>query len=240
MKNSGWIKVHRKIFENWVWDDKPFSKGQAWIDLLLLANHQKEKFPYKDKIIISERGSIYRSVLWLADRWGWGREKTRRFLNQLEADGMLKINATTHQTTISIVNYEVYQDMQPTEQTTKNQQTDNQADNKSTHTRMKRIKECKEDNKYNMCFERFWSAYPRKKEKAKAYKCYLTRLKDGFSEDELLQAAVNYAAECKKQGTDERYIKLAATFIGANTPFVDWIEKEGVKSGTLSESSFKL
>lgn len=240
MNNSGWIKVHRKIFENWVWNDKPFSKGQAWIDLLLLANHQKEKLPYKDEIIISERGTICRSVLWLADRWGWGREKTRRFLNQLEADGMLKINATTHQTTISIVNYEVYQDIQPANQTTKNQQVDNQSDNKSTHTRMKRIKECKEYNKYNVCFEQFWNVYPRKKEKAKAYKCYLARLKDGFSEDELQQAAVNYAAECKKQRTDERYIKLAATFIGANTPFVDWIGKEGVKDGTQSGSSFRL
>ena len=32
---SGWIKVSRAIQEHWVWDEKPFSKGQAWIDLLL-------------------------------------------------------------------------------------------------------------------------------------------------------------------------------------------------------------
>ena len=41
---AGWIKVSRTIQEHWVWDEKPFSKGQAWIDLLLLAKHSDEKF----------------------------------------------------------------------------------------------------------------------------------------------------------------------------------------------------
>lgn len=232
MQNNGWIKIHRQICENWVWDDKPFSKGQAWIDLLLLANHQRAKIPYKGEIMVADRGAVCRSVLWLAERWGWGREKTRRFLSQLEADGMLKVNATTHQTTITIVNYGFYQDIQPTKAATKNQQTDSKSDNKPTHTRMKRMKE----EKYSMCFEQFWDVYPRKKEKARAYKCYLARLKDGFSEDELLQAAVNYANECKKQKTDERYIKLAATFIGVNSSFVDWIERGGNAVGKENQS----
>lgn len=80
MQNSGWIKIHRQICDNWVWDEKPYSKGQAWIDLLLMANHQESKFPYKGEIIILTRGTVYRSVLCLSERWGWGREKTRRFL----------------------------------------------------------------------------------------------------------------------------------------------------------------
>lgn len=236
MPNNGWIKIHRQICDNWVWGEKPYSKGQAWIDLLLLANHQEGKIPYKGQIIILTRGTVYRSVLCLSERWGWGREKTRRFLKQLEADGMLRINATTHQTTITIVNYDFYQDLQPTEQATKNQQADSKAGNKPTHTRMKRMKECKEDNKYNVCFEQFWNAYPRKKEKAKAYKCYLARINDGYSEEELFRAAVNYALDCKEHITDERYIKLAATFIGANTPFVDWIEKGGDAGGTGNQT----
>ena len=36
---SGWIKIHRDILYHEIWSDKPFSKGQAWIDLILLANH---------------------------------------------------------------------------------------------------------------------------------------------------------------------------------------------------------
>ena len=80
------------------------------------------------------------------------------------------------------------------------------------------------DKTYTCAFEQLWNAYPRKKEKAKAYKCYKARLADGFSEDELLLAVKRYADECKRNHTDERYIKLGATFLGPNTPFLDYLE----------------
>lgn len=235
---NGWIKLHRQIFDCWVWNDKPFSKGQAWVDLLLLANHQKEKIPFKNEVIAAERGIVCRSVLWLADRWGWSREKTRRFLSQLQSDGMVLVNATTHLTTITLVNYGIYQDLQPTKPTTDRQQDDNQADNKPTHTRMiKNKKNLK--NIYTAEFQSFWSVYPRKAEKAKAYKCFCARLKEGYSEDEMLSAAKAYAERCRKEKTDEKYIKLPATFIGVNTPFVDFLEGSET-DGTQSGSSFKL
>ena len=59
--------------------------------------------------------------------------------------------------------------------------------------------------------------------KRQAYKCYMARLADGFSEDELETAVKRYADECKKNHTEERYIKLGATFLGPNTPFVDYL-----------------
>ena len=99
-------------------------------------------------------------------------------------------------------------------------------------------------NKYSRHFEEFWSIYPRKSEKAKAYKSYCARLKDGFSEDELLSAATAYSAECKKDGREQKYIKLGATFLSTSTPFTDYLsdysEKGGVADGTQSGSSFKL
>lgn len=106
---KGYVSIHREIMDHWIWQDKPVSKGQAWVDLILLANYKAEKFSYKDKVVEGKRGSVYRSITYLADRWGWGRDKATRFLHQIEADGMIKLEATTHQTTISIVNYEDYQ-----------------------------------------------------------------------------------------------------------------------------------
>ena len=79
------------------------------------------------------------------------------------------------------------------------------------------------DDKYSKAFEELWSVYPRKREKANAYKCYKARLSDGFSEDELLTAVKRYADECKTRGTEARYIKLGATFLGPNTPFSDYL-----------------
>lgn len=76
---------------------------------------------------------------------------------------------------------------------------------------------------YTCAFESLWTAYPRKKEKAKAYKCYKARLADGFSEDELETAVKRYAEECKINHTEEKYIKLGATFLGPNTPFTDYM-----------------
>ena len=82
------------------------------------------------------------------------------------------------------------------------------------------------NDKKNYCvrFEQMWQAYPRKKEKAAAYKAYKARLSDGFSEDELETAVKRYADDCKSMHTEERYIKHAATFFGPNTPFADYLK----------------
>ena len=84
------------------------------------------------------------------------------------------------------------------------------------------------DKNKNYCvrFEQIWQAYPRKKEKAAAYKAYKARMSDGFSEDELETAVKRYADECKRRHTEERYIKHAATFWGPNTPFADYLKGE--------------
>lgn len=76
---------------------------------------------------------------------------------------------------------------------------------------------------YTCAFEALWDAYPRKKEKAMAYKQYLARLNNGFSEDELMTAVKRYAEECRKNKTEQRYIKQGATFLGHNTPFEDYL-----------------
>lgn len=109
-RNMGYISVHRSIWDHWLWDDKPFSKGQAWIDLLMLANHKDDKFVYKDQVMEGKRGTVYRSLSFLAERWGWGRDKVSRFLKQLESDGMVEVYTSTHRTTITISNYAAFQD----------------------------------------------------------------------------------------------------------------------------------
>lgn len=83
-----------------------------------------------------------------------------------------------------------------------------------------------EKPKYSKDFEEFWAAYPRKIGKGEAYKKYKARRNDGFSEAELLVAAQNYALQCRKQRTNQQYIKHAKTFLSENTPFVDYIPKD--------------
>ena len=74
-------------------------------------------------------------------------------------------------------------------------------------------------------FEAFWETYPRQVGKGEANKCYRARLKDGWSPEELLEAARNYAAEVQRRRTDQQYIKHPKTFLSANTPFTDYLPK---------------
>lgn len=109
----GWIKLYRKIQDNEMWNDKPFSKGQAWIDLLLSAKHETEYFysPANKCVIYGQRGVVYLSIKNLSDKWGWSECKTEKFLSDLEALNMVKVTKKkgSKKTTINIVNYDVFQ-----------------------------------------------------------------------------------------------------------------------------------
>lgn len=76
---------------------------------------------------------------------------------------------------------------------------------------------------YTPDFLEFWGKYPRKVEKRAAFKAWNARRKDGVSPEDMIKAAENYAAYCAAQGTEPRFIKHPATFIGHNRPFEDWI-----------------
>ena len=111
-RKETWVKLYRKIDENTLWQDKPFARGQAWIDLLILANHQDG--PFTDRhgnVIDGKRGTVYRSINFLAERWGWSRKKVDRFLSQLWTQGVLEVSKkrASDCTSIHIVNYDKYQ-----------------------------------------------------------------------------------------------------------------------------------
>ena len=125
----GWVPVCRELQDHWMWKDKPFSHGQAWIDLIMLANYEDTKMPYKGEIITCERGTVNLSISYLANRWGWSRDKTRRFLKLLESDGMVTVTATTHRTTITLENYSIYNDVP----TTNRQQADSKKTRNSSN-----------------------------------------------------------------------------------------------------------
>lgn len=112
--SGGYIKLHRKICDNPIWQTKPFSQGQAWIDLLLLAEWQDRTVEDAGETIIIPRGSLLTSTRELAERWGWSKDKVSRFLKQLVCDTMCDTKRDTKRATaktlITLVNYSDYQD----------------------------------------------------------------------------------------------------------------------------------
>lgn len=117
--SKGFVSIHRSICDCWLWDNKPFAYGQAWVDLIILARHEDGKMLHNGKVIPVKRGDINRSISSLATRWGWDRRKVRKFLRCLESDGMVLVNSTTHGTTITLVNYDNFQLSGTTKRTTK-------------------------------------------------------------------------------------------------------------------------
>jgi DNA replication protein DnaD len=106
---QGWVSIHRGIQSHWLWEDRPFSKGQAWVDLILLANHQDKTILFDGKPESVRRGSFLTSTSRLMKRWGWGNRKVLNFLSQLEKEGMLVRSPRKRCTGITLVNYERYQ-----------------------------------------------------------------------------------------------------------------------------------
>ena len=80
MSNLGWISLYRQIMDSWLWKDKPFAYGQAWIDMLLMANHEDNDILFEGKILTIHRGAFHTSILKLSDRYGWNRKKTTKFV----------------------------------------------------------------------------------------------------------------------------------------------------------------
>ena len=106
---QGYIKLHRSLQSCCLWEGEKFTKGQAWVDLLLMANHADKKILYEGEIVTVHKGQFITSILKLSDKWKWDRKKTAKFLDLLEKEKMVTTNRTTHGTTITVINWEKYQ-----------------------------------------------------------------------------------------------------------------------------------
>lgn len=100
---TSWVKLYRGITSNDLWFSEPFTKAQAWVDLILLA---------------SRDGTITTTYAWLTERWKWSsKSKTYAFLHFLESEGMIEFcrtenrtqNRTLGRTQFSLINWAKFQ-----------------------------------------------------------------------------------------------------------------------------------
>lgn len=228
---DGWIKLYRQIQESdiWVRGKEPFDSRSAWIDLLLLANHEEKNVLFDYDQVTIKRGQILTSVRELGNRWKWGKDRVLKYLRLLERMEMITKDSNNRRTLLTIEKYDDFQSCQDTDKDTTKDTTKDTAQTQSRHgsATNKNVKNEKNNNKYTKyipSFSEFWKNYPRKQDKGMAYKNYLARLNDGYSEEELLTACKNYAAECEREKRESKYIKHATTFLSVNEPFVDYLK----------------
>ena len=170
MENDGWISLHRKIMDNKYWLSEPFTRAQAWVDLLLLANHKPGQIRKRGILIDVNRGQVGFSEESLAARWRWSRGKVLRFLSELKTGQQIERVPVQQNpklsSLISIINYDFYQSGDTTKEQKAEQQTVQQTDIKRyrNNNDNKEKKEYMSDSDFNI----FYQAYPRHVAKKKA------------------------------------------------------------------------
>ena len=105
----GYIKLARQLLEHPIWTTERFTRGQAWVDLLLIAQFTPYSFRVRGNLIELSRGQIGHSKAHLAGRWKWDRKTVQRFLDDLQSDGMITQQKNKVVTVVTIVNYGTWQ-----------------------------------------------------------------------------------------------------------------------------------
>ena len=143
--SKGWIYLHRSIFDNPFYFAEKFTKSQAWIDLLLLANHSTGYVDKRGNLIEVKRGYVGYSKKALCIRWQWSNKKIDKFLKDLENAQQITQQKNGKITTlIQIVNYDKYQPKAEQTDKQKRNRSTTEAEQKHTNKELNKLKEEKE------------------------------------------------------------------------------------------------
>lgn len=106
-EQKGWIKLHRKITENWIYEDRDMLF--YWIDILLMVNHKAKKYPYHKKTITILPGQKLTSRRKLAVRWKLDKDTVGTVLDTFQKEGMIHFENRYNGTLVTVDNYGLYQ-----------------------------------------------------------------------------------------------------------------------------------
>ena len=192
---EGWISLHRKILENPILNrSRTYSNFEAWIWLLIKANHKDNKFLLGTDLINVKKGDIVTSQKKLCKRFRWSNSKLRNFLKLLEKDQMITLETTSKATYISICNYGTYQESQIAKKSQKNRKSIANKSEKNTNNNSNNVNNVNNVNKIKVHTKKITYILNDKK--------YL----DKYGKP-LLQAFVDYWCEQSINGIKMRYQK---------------------------------
>ena len=117
MAGNGWVSIHRKIIDHWIYDDPV--KLKAWLTILLMVNYSPSKIIVKGTLFNVRRGESVRSLDTWAELFGkeWDKSKVRRFFLLLNRDNMIVTESERITTRLSVVNYDTWQVERNTDET---------------------------------------------------------------------------------------------------------------------------
>lgn len=107
--NHGCLKLERRFFSNPLWlEDRAFSKAEAFLDLLQLAEPAPAHRIIRGAVVELQEGELVASVRYLADRWSWGKDKVTTFVRFLETRQCARRETRQGESVIILCNYKDY------------------------------------------------------------------------------------------------------------------------------------
>ena len=221
--HRGYIALWRKVKDHPFYQEpREFSKYEAWIDLLMEAQHEKDpqRVIIGMNVIECHYGESLKSVTTWANRWKWSRSKVFRFLKLLKKMDQIHFASETITTRIRIVNYECYDPRRNGKKTEEEQgrngcETEAVTDKNVKNVKNKHIWPSKPENEYSPEFLEFWKHYPKKKAKGAAWKAW-KKIKRPVETLVLIQTALLWQKKSKdwtKEGG--QFVPHPATYLNA-------------------------
>lgn len=205
---EGWIRLHRKLLEDEVFQQEKLLKVFVWC--LLKASHKEHKQLVGLVQVPLKKGQFVTGRIKAATELDMPESTAWRLMKLLEKLKIISIKSNNKFSVVTLEKYEVYQSEDKkvnNKRTANEQQMDTNKNGKN------------EKNKtYGQMEEHLWNLYPNKKGKDKAMKSIQNLIKEhGY---EVMEKCVErYAEEVK--GRDKKYIKHGSTFF--NTGYIDYM-----------------
>ncbi len=220
MKDQGWISIHRKIQNSFVWTDPNLLK--LWLYCLMKARHTDGKIPWNGNELTLSSGEFVTGTDTLAFEFNKGMSRDKRvsprsvwrWVHKFEKNEMLTIKSTTQYSVISITNWGQYQGndkrMSNESQTSvipvsTNNNVNN--DNKNHRSSVDDRKPSLESN-----FNLLWKLYPRKEGKKKALDAYKRAIKKGVTNKQIQDGIVAYKKQLSLNDTPKEFTKQGGTW----------------------------
>ena len=226
----GYISIWRKLQDSEMWKERPFTKGQAWVDLLLLANHKDGGYWTRGIWIEVKRGECGWSQIKLAERWGWSRGKVRRFLNWLKKEDAIKEKTVQHNnyltTIIILVNYDTHQGGSTADGTADGQQTDSRRGSNNNDNNDNNV-----NKEIESAFDDLWKRYPNKDGKKGAQRHFSASVKTVEDVQAINTALDNYLNHLKLPENNWKHPKSGSTWFNNWRDWEKWTEPTGTGGG---------
>jgi len=198
MKDEGWIKIHRRITEHWIWKNSQYV--HAWMTILMTVNYEPKRVLVHGEIIDCGRGQAILSLGNWTKLFGknWTIQRTRTFFDLLKDDSMINTEGLQKTTRLTVCKYDDYQDNQQAENTQKT------STEQASNTQITTTKEGKNIRSKEVIEEEKKAALAATTQRKKDFRD-LVDLYAGTHPAEMLEKFYTYWSELNKSKTKMRW-----------------------------------